>query len=387
MALSFALSDDQEQLRRTVRRFATEEVAPRARDLNAAGEFPVDLVHRMGELGLPGLLFPPEYGGSSADLVTFCLAVEELGRVDQSLGITLESAAILGALPLLRFGTDEQKGRWLPALVRGERVAGFALTEPTGGTDAAGLRTRATLDGDEWVVDGRKAFIGNAGTPITSHVAITAITGERDGGSEITNLVVPAGTPGLVVHERNRLVGWHTVDNRHLSFEGCRVPAGNQLGRRGRGLANFLSVLDQGRVAIAALAVGLIQGCVDECVAHAGRRHAFGSPIGAYQAVSFKIADMEAAAQTARAATWRAAWLHDQGRPYRREASIAKLYATEAAVTAAREACQVFGGLGFTTDQPVGRFYQDAKVLEVGEGTSEVQRLLIARELGLPTPR
>lgn len=387
MALSFALSDDQEKLRRTVRRFATEEVTPRTRDLNAAGEFPVDLVHRMGELGLPGLLFPPEYGGSGADLVTFCLAVEELGRVDQSLGITLESAAILGALPLLRFGTDEQKRRWLPALVRGERVAGFALTEPTGGTDAAGLRTRATLDGDEWVVDGRKAFIGNAGTPITSHVAITAITGERDGEREITNLVVPAGTPGLVVHERNRLVGWHTVDNRHLSFEGCRVPAGNQLGRRGRGLANFLSVLDQGRVAIAALAVGLIQGCVDECVAHAGRRHAFGSPIGAYQAVSFKIADMEAAAQTARAATWRAAWLHDQGRPYRREASIAKLYATEAAVTAAREACQVFGGLGFTTDQPVGRFYQDAKVLEVGEGTSEVQRLLIARELGLPKPR
>ncbi|MDP8977761.1 MAG: acyl-CoA dehydrogenase family protein [Actinomycetota bacterium] len=387
MALSFALSEKQEQLRGTVRRFATEEVGPRARDLNTAGEFPLDLVHRMGELGLLGLPFPPEDGGAGADLLTFCLAVEEVGRVDQSLGITLESAVILGGMPLVRFGTEEQKRRWLPPLVRGERVAGFGLTEPTGGTDAAGLRTRATLDGDEWVIDGGKAFIGNAGTPVTSHVVITAITGERDGRHEITNLLVPAGAPGFVAHERNRLVGWHAIDNRHLTFDGCRVPVGNQLGQRGQGLANFLSVLDQGRVAIAALAVGLIQGCLDECVAYAARRHAFGSPIGAHQAIAFKIADLQVAAQTARDATWRAAWLHDQRRPYRREASVAKLYATEGAVTAAREACQVFGGLGFTTDQPVGRFYQDAKVLEVGEGTSEVQRLLIARALGLPEPR
>ena len=383
--LSFDLTGAQEELRARVREFAERRIAPVAADLYRAGEFPVDLVREMGREGLFGLSVPEELGGSGGGLLELCLAVEEVGRVDQSLGITLESAALLGAGPLARCGTPEQRERWLPALLRGERVAGFGLTEPGGGSDTAGLRTRAVLDGDEWVIDGDKAWIGNAGSAITSHVVVTAATGTRpDGRAEVTTILVPAGTPGFEPRERNDLVGWRTIDNRHLAFRGCRVPVANTLGARGQGLRTFLGALDAGRVAIAALAVGLVQGCLEACTARAGEREAFGRPIGAYQGVSFKVADMAVRAQLARDAVLRAAWLADAGRPYAREAYVAKLYATEAAVTTAREAVQVFGGEGFSNASAVGRAYRDAKVLEIGEGTSEVQRMLIARLLGLP---
>jgi alkylation response protein AidB-like acyl-CoA dehydrogenase len=383
VAISFALTPEQEELRAVVRQFALDKVAPRAEEMNRRREFPVDLVRQMGAMGLFGLPFPEEYGGAGGTLLDLCLAIEELGRVDQSLGITLEAAVGLGAMPIYRFGTEEQRQRWLPPLARGEQLAGFGLTEPGGGSDAAALRTRA-VPGDDgsWVINGSKSFITNAGTELSSFVTITAVT--RDEPREITNLVVPRDTPGFVVGEGYHKVGWHASDTRDLYFDDCRVPADHQLGARGRGFANFLTILDEGRIAIAALAVGLIQGCVDECLRYAAEREAFGKPIGGYQAVAFKIADMEAAAELARNQYLHAAWLASEGRPFKRQASVAKLYATEAAVTAAREACQIFGGYGFTTDYPVGRFYQDAKILEIGEGTSEVQRMLIARDLGLP---
>jgi len=382
VSISFELRPEQEELRGLVRQFALDKVAPRAEEMNHRAEFPVDLVQEMGALGLFGLPFPEEYGGSGGTYFDLCLAIEEIGRIDQSLGITLEAGVGLGAMPIWKFGTEEQRRRWLPPLARGERLAGFGLTEPGGGSDAGALRTRAIRDGDTWVINGSKSFITNAGTDISDFVTITAVTHQDP--REITNFIVPRDTPGFVVGGGYRKVGWHASDTRDLAFDDVVVPADNQLGERGRGFANFLSILDEGRIAIAALAVGLIQGCVDECVRYAHEREAFGKPIGGHQAVAFKIADMQAAAELARNQWWHAAWLMEQGRPFKRQASIAKLYATEAAVTAAREACQVFGGYGFTTEYPVGRFYQDAKILEVGEGTSEVQRMLIARDLGLP---
>jgi short-chain 2-methylacyl-CoA dehydrogenase len=382
MAISFELEPEQEELRRLVREFARDRIAPRAQELNERRQFPTDIVLELGQLGLFGLPFPEEYGGSGGTYTDLCLAIEELGRVDQSLGITLEAAVGLGAMPIYKFGTEQQKRELLPPLARGERLAGFGLTEPGGGSDAGGLRTRAVRDGDDWVINGSKQFITNVGTELSDFVTITAVTG--DAGPEITNVIVPTGTPGYAIGEGYRKVGWHASDTRDLYFDDCRVPAENQLGERGRGFANFLAILDEGRIAIAALAVGLIQGCVDECVRYANEREAFGRPIGSYQAVAFKIADMEAAAQVARNQYLYAAWLAEQGKPFKTAAAVAKLFATEAAVTAAREACQIFGGYGFTTEYPVGRFYQDAKILEIGEGTSEVQRLLIARSLGLP---
>jgi short-chain 2-methylacyl-CoA dehydrogenase len=382
MALSFDLTDEQVQLRDVVRQFAQEQVAPRAEAMNEAREFPTDLVLEMGKMGLFGLPFPTTYDGMGGDLLSLCLAIEELGRVDQSLGITLDAGVGLGAMPIYKFGTEEQRRKWLPPLARGEQLAGFGLTEPGGGSDAGGLRTTARQDGDEWVINGSKQFITNAGTDISAFVTITAVT--NDDPREVTNFVVPTGTPGYSIGSGYRKVGWHASDTRDLYFDDCRVPAENQLGERGRGFSNFLTILDEGRIAIAALAVGLIQGCVDECTRYAHERTAFGKPIGAYQAVAFKIADMEAAAQTARHAYWHAAWLAQEGRPFTTAAAIAKLYSTEAAMDAAREATQIFGGYGFTTEYLVGRFYQDAKILEVGEGTSEVQRMVIARSLGLP---
>lgn len=387
MAISFALTEEQQGLREVVRDFARRRVAPRAEAFNAAGELPLDLVAEMGRIGLFGLGLPEDLGGSGGDLVDLCLALEELGRVDQSLGITLEAAVGLGAMPIYRFGSDEQRQRLLPPLARGEQLAGFGLTEPGGGSDAAALRTSAVPDGDEWVLNGAKQFITNAGTSISAFVTVATVTGRssaHDQGPEITNFVVPTGTPGYEIGAGYRKVGWHASDTRDLAFHDCRVPAANQLGERGRGFASFLSVLDAGRVAIAALAVGLIQGCLDECLRYAGERHAFGRPIGAHQAIAFKIADMDTAATVARNQYLHAAWLAQEGQPFKKAASIAKLHATEQAVTAARDACQVFGGYGFTTELPVGRFYQDAKILEIGEGTSEVQRMLIGRELGLP---
>ena len=378
------LSPEQEEFRKIVRQFAEEVVAPRAEAMDRAEQLDPDVLDQMAELGLFGLPFPEELGGMGADYLTLCLAIEELARVDSSVAITLEAAVGLGAMPIWRFGSDEQRRRWLPPLARGERVAAFGLTEPGGGTDAGSLRTRAELDGQEWVVDGTKAFITNAGLDRCGLVLLAAATGTRpDGRPEVSNLLVPSGTPGYQVGRKYRKVGWHASDTRELVFQGCRVPAANLLGERGSGLANFLRTLEEGRIAVAALATGLSQGCVDECVRYARERQAFGQPIAQFQAVAFKIADMEARAHTSRLAWWRAAARLVAGQPFGREAAIAKLHASEAAVTCAREAVQVHGGYGYMEEFPVARFYRDAKILEIGEGTSEVMRILIARSLGL----
>ncbi|HYY81337.1 MAG TPA: acyl-CoA dehydrogenase family protein [Actinomycetes bacterium] len=378
------LSPEQEEFRKIVRQFAEEVVAPRAEAMDRAEQLDPDVLDQMAELGLFGLPFPEELGGMGADYLTLCLAIEELARVDSSVAITLEAAVGLGAMPIWRFGSDEQRRQWLPPLARGERVAAFGLTEPGGGTDAGSLRTRAELDGQEWVVDGTKAFITNAGLDRCGLVLLAAATGTRpDGRPEVSNLLVPSGTPGYQVGRKYRKVGWHASDTRELVFQGCRVPAANLLGERGSGLANFLRTLEEGRIAVAALATGLSQGCVDECVRYARERQAFGQPIAQFQAVAFKIADMEARAHTSRLAWWRAAARLVAGQPFGREAAIAKLHASEAAVTCAREAVQVHGGYGYMEEFPVARFYRDAKILEIGEGTSEVMRILIARSLGL----
>jgi butyryl-CoA dehydrogenase len=342
----------------------------------------------MGELGLFGLPFPEEYGGSGSDFTTLCVAIEELARVDQSMSITLEAGVGLGANPIFQFGTEEQRQRWLPDLCAGRALGGFGLTEPEAGSDAGGTRTRAVLDEstNEWVINGEKAFITNSGTELTSIVTITARTDPpgATGKPEISTIVVPAGTPGFEVQPPYRKMGWHASDTHGLTFTDCRVPADHLLGERGRGFANFLAILDDGRVAIAALAVGVIQACLEQSVQYAKDRNAFGKPIGSNQAVAFKCADLAVMAETARDLTYHAAWLKDVGRPFKREAAMAKLYATEAAVTATREATQIFGGYGFMDETPVARHYRDSKILEIGEGTSEVQRLIIARDLGLP---
>ena len=378
--MDFDLSEEQEQFRKVVREFAEAEIAPHAEEWDRDHTFPVDTVRAMGELGLFGLPFPEEYGGSDADFTTVCIAIEELGRVDSSMAITLSAGVGLGASPIYKFGTEEQKARWLPDLCAGRALAAFGLTEPDAGSDAGATRTRAQLDGDEWVIDGAKAFITNSGTEITSVITVTARTGQN----EISALMVPAGTPGLTVEAPYRKMGWHASDTHGLILEGVRVPAENLLGQQGAGFRQFLEILDGGRVAIAALAVGLAQACLEHSVAYAKERQAFGGPIGRNQAVAFKCSDMAVAVEQARLMTYKAAWLRDQGRPFRQEAAMAKLFATEAAVTATREATQIFGGYGFIDETPVSRFYRDAKILELGEGTSEIQRLVLARGLGLP---
>jgi short-chain 2-methylacyl-CoA dehydrogenase len=381
--VDFELTPEQRDLQAAVRAFAEEVVAPAAADADEREEFPTETVKRMAELGLFGIPFPEEFGGQGGDLMSFCLCLEEIARYDSSLAITLEAAVGLAANALHRFGTDEQKRRFLVPMARGEAIGAFALTEPGGGTDARAVRTTARLDGDEWAIDGSKAFITNSGTSLTSAIIVAALDEEAgDGG--MSTVVVPAGTAGLTVGSPYRKVGWRASDTRELSFDGCRVPADHLLGERGRGYAQFLETLADGRVAIAALSVGLARGCLEESVRYAGEREAFGEPIGAFEAMQFKIADMRVGVDTARLAYQRAAWLRDRGRPFATEASIAKLYASEVAVSAAREAVQVHGGYGFIEDVPVARFYRDAKVLEIGEGTSEIQRLLIARALGLP---
>jgi short-chain 2-methylacyl-CoA dehydrogenase len=382
--MDFDLTQEQEEFRKAVREFAEEVVAPRVEDMDRKEELPMDLVKQMGELGLFGVPFPEEYGGQGADFLTFCLAVEELARVDSSIAITLEAAVGLGATPIFRFGTEEQKQRWLGPMCRGEILGAFGLTEPGGGSDAAATRTSAKLEDGRWVINGSKALITNSGTPISKVVTITAVTGAGDGEKEISTIIVPTDTPGFQVGKSYRKIGWRASDTHELSFSDCRVPEANLLGERGKGYAQFLQTLDDGRIAIAALAVGLSQGCLEESLKYAGEREAFGRPIGEFQAIQFKIADMRVAVETARLATHRAAWLKDQGRPYKAEASVAKLYASEVAVTSAREAVQVHGGYGFIEEFPVARFYRDSKVLEIGEGTSEIQRILIARDLGLP---
>ncbi|MBP6996089.1 MAG: acyl-CoA dehydrogenase family protein [Phycicoccus sp.] len=391
------LSPEHEAFRAVVRDFAEKEIAPHVAGWDKAHHFPVEIVTQMGELGLLGLTAPEEFGGAGedGDFTSLCLAIEEVGRIDQSLGITLEAAVGLGINPILTFGTHEQQERWLPDLVTGRALAGFGLTEPGAGSDAGATRTRAVLDGDHWIVNGAKQFITNSGTDITSLVTVTAKTGTRDNGTpEISTIVLPSGTPGFTVEPAYDKLGWHISDTHPLSFTECRVPADHLLGQRGRGYAQFLSTLDDGRVAIAALAVGALQACLDMSLDYAGTRETFGGPIGRKQGIAFQIADLEVMLQAARALTYRAAAMKDAmvkghaGAPsiaaFKRAASVAKLYATESAVTATRIATQVFGGYGFMEEYPVARFYRDAKILEIGEGTSEVQRLLIARGLGLP---
>jgi alkylation response protein AidB-like acyl-CoA dehydrogenase len=378
------LDDEHEALRKTVEDFARHEVAPVIADFYERGEFPYEIVAGMGRMGLFGLPFAEAYGGMGGDYFALCLALEELARVDSSVAITVEAGVSLGAMPLYRFGTPAQQQRWLPAMCAGQRLGAFGLTEPGGGSDAGAVATTARLDGDEWVLNGTKAFITNAGTEITSLVTVAAVTGTKpDGGKEISAIIVPTGTPGFTVSKKYSKVGWSASDTRELSFADCRVPAENLLGERGRGYAQFLSILDEGRVAIAALATGLAQGCVDECVRYAREREAFGHKIGEYQAIQFKIADMEVRTHTARLAYYHAAATMLRGEPFKKEAAIAKLVASNAAMDNARDATQVFGGYGFMNETPVGRFYRDAKILEIGEGTSEVQRMVISRHLGL----
>ncbi|MFE0149320.1 acyl-CoA dehydrogenase family protein [Nonomuraea sp. NPDC059007] len=378
------LNDEYSELRKTVGAFAREVVAPVIGDYYEREEFPYDIVRQMGAMGLFGLPLPEEHGGMGGDYFALCLALEELARVDSSVSITLEAAVSLGAMPIYRFGTAEQKATWLPKLAGGEMLGAFGLTEPGGGSDVpGGMRTTAVLDGGEWVINGTKAFITNSGTDITGVVGVAAITGERDGRKEISTILVPAGTPGFTVSKKYSKVGWNASDTRELSFTDCRVPAENLLGERGRGYAQFLQTLDEGRIAIAALSVGLAQGCVDECLRYVRERQAFGHPIGHYQAIQFKIADMEARTHTSRLAYYHAAERMLAGRPFKKEAAIAKLVSSNAAMDNSREATQIFGGYGFMNEFPVGRFYRDAKILEIGEGTSEVQRMLIARQLGL----
>ncbi|TJZ56156.1 acyl-CoA dehydrogenase [Streptomyces piniterrae] len=378
------LPSELEELRRTVEAFAHDVVAPKIGEYYEQHAFPYEIVQEMGRMGLFGLPFPEEYGGMGGDYLALGIALEELARVDSSVAITLEAGVSLGAMPIYRFGTEEQKRTWLPRLCSGEMLGAFGLTEPDGGSDAGATRTTAVRDGDCWVINGSKCFITNSGTDITGLVTVTAVTGHKaDGSPLISSIIVPSGTPGFTVAAPYSKVGWNASDTRELSFSDVRVPAANLLGEEGRGYAQFLRILDEGRIAIAALATGLAQGCVDESVAYARTRQAFGRPIGANQAIQFKLADMEMRAHTSRLA-WRDAasrLVHDE--PFKKEAALAKLYSSEIAVDNAREATQIHGGYGFMNEYPVARMWRDSKILEIGEGTSEVQRMLIARELGV----
>ena len=377
------LPEEYRELSATVRDFAEQVVAPVSAQHDREHSFPYEVVAGMAELGLFGLPFPEEYGGMGGDYFALCLALEELAKVDQSVAITLEAGVSLGAMPIFRFGTEEQKQRWLPSLAAGSTLGAFGLTEPDAGSDAGRTRTTARLDGDEWVINGSKQFITNSGTDITAFVTVTAVTGETERGKEISTITVPSGTPGFTVAPPYDKVGWNASDTHGLSFDDVRVPAGNLLGERGRGYANFLRLLDERRIAIAALAVGAAQGCVDEAVRYAKERQAFGTHIGGHQSIAFTIARMEARAQVARRAYYHAAALMLAGKPFKQEAAIAKLTASDAAMDNARAATQVFGGNGFMNEYRVARHYRDSKILEVGEGTSEVQLMLIARSLGL----
>ncbi|WP_280464929.1 acyl-CoA dehydrogenase family protein [Nocardia brasiliensis] len=378
-----ALPDDYRDLALTVRDFAQSVVAPVAAEHDANHTFPYKVVEGMAEMGLFGLPFPEEYGGMGGDYFALCLALEELGKIDQSVAITLEAGVSLGAMPIYRFGDEKQKQQWLPQLTSGRALAAFGLTEPGAGSDAGGTRTTAIADSGEWIINGSKQFITNSGTDITRLVTVTAVTGQTGGKKEISTILVPTDTPGFVAEPAYNKVGWNASDTHPLSFTDVRVPQENLLGERGRGYANFLRILDEGRIAIAALAVGAAQGCVDESVRYAKEREAFGQAIGRNQAIAFKIGRMAARAHTARTAYYDAAALMLAGKPFKKAASIAKLVASEAAMDNSRDATQIFGGYGFMNDYPVARHYRDSKILEIGEGTTEVQLMLIGRELGL----
>jgi len=380
----YALDDEQEAFRRTVEQFAREVVAPKAAAYDESEEFPYDVVAQMAQMGLFGLPLPEEYGGMGGDYFALCLALEELARADSSVAITLEAGVSLGIMPVYRFGTEAQKREWLPMLASGNALGAFGLTEPGGGSDAGATRTTARLDGDEWVLNGSKCFITNAGTDITRLVTATAVTGTRENGKkEISSILIPVPRQGFSASKKYSKVGWHASDTRELSFDDCRVPAANMLGARGRGFANFLSILDEGRVAISALSVGLAQACVDESVRYASDRSAFGHNIGHYQGIQFQIADMATRTHLARLAYYDAAARLVAGKPFATQAAMTKLYSSQIAVDNARTATQIFGGYGFMNEYPVARHWRDSKILEIGEGTSEVQRMLIARELGV----
>ncbi|NYD79317.1 acyl-CoA dehydrogenase family protein [Arthrobacter cupressi] len=384
----FDLSEEYQDLSDSVREFADEVVAPVSTKHDEEHSFPYEVVKQMGEMGLFGLPFPEEFGGMGGDYFALSLALEQLGRVDQSVAITLEAGVSLGAMPVYRFGTQAQKEEWLPQLASGQALAGFGLTEPEAGSDAGGTKTHARLEDGQWVVNGNKEFITNSGTDISRLVTVTAVTGEqqrKDGGTrkEISTILVPTTTPGFRAEKAYNKVGWNASDTHPLTLTDVRVPEENLLGERGRGYANFLSILDEGRIAISALATGAAQGCVDLSVKYARERSAFGHHIGKYQAIQFKIARMQARAHTARLAYYDAAARMLAGKPFKTEAAIAKMVAGEAAMDNARDATQVFGGYGFINEFTVARHYRDSKILEVGEGTTEVQLMLIARELGL----
>jgi short-chain 2-methylacyl-CoA dehydrogenase len=374
------LSPEHELIRDTVQSFARDRVAPVAEELDRESRFPYELVSELAELGLLGLPIPEEYGGAGGDTVSYAIAVEELTRVDSSVAITVAAHTSLGTMPILLFGSDEQKRKWLPALAAGERLAAFGLTEPGAGSDAGATRTTAEARDGEWVVNGSKIFITNAGTDITWGVTITA----RTGPEEISNIVVENGTPGYEISAPLKKMGWRASDTRALSFTDCAVPEGNLLGERGKGLTQFLEILDGGRISVAAMGVGLAQGAYDLAHAYALEREQFGKPIASFQAVRFRLADMATEIEAGRALVYRAAWLKDQGRPFAREAAMAKLYTGELSNRAANWALQIHGGYGYTDEFAISRFYRDQKILEIGEGTNEVQRMVIARHLGLP---
>jgi short/branched chain acyl-CoA dehydrogenase len=380
--MDFELSDEQRLLRDTVREFARQEVAPVAEELDREKRFPYEIVAKLGELGLMGIPFPQEYGGGGADTLSYVLAIEELARIDSSVCITVAAHTSLGTMPIYLWGSDEQKAEWLPVLCGGRKLASFGLTEPEAGSDAGNVRTTARLADGEWVIDGAKQFITNSGTEISGCVSITAVTGEADGRKEVSNLIVPSGTPGYVVGEAYRKMGWNASDTRPLGFEGCRVPESNLLGRRGDGFKNFLHILDGGRIGVAAMGVGLAQGALDEAIAYAGERRAFGQAISKFQSIQAKIADLSAQIEAARLLTWRAALEKDAGRSFTLTAAQAKLITGRLAVRATEEAVQIHGGYGYIEEYPVCRFYRDAKILTIGEGTDEVQQMVIARQLG-----
>ncbi|MEO8898267.1 MAG: acyl-CoA dehydrogenase family protein [Candidatus Dormibacter sp.] len=379
--MNFELSDEQREIRNTVRAFARDEVAPRAAAYDQSGEFPYDLVAGMARLGLFALPFPESDGGAGGDFLSYCLALEEIARADASVAITLEAAVSLGISPIISFGTSEQKQRWLPDLLAGEKLWAFGLTEPEAGSDAGGTQTRADRGGDDWVINGRKVFITNAGTDISAGVTVTAITGEEDGTRQISAIAVERGTPGYEQAPKYRKLGWRASDTRELLFDDCRVPFANLIGAEGAGYRQFLQILEGGRVAIAALSVGVAQACLDASLSHSSQRHQFGQPIARFQATQFKLADMATQIELSRLMTWRAATAIDAGQSATPYASMAKLHASEVATACANQAVQIHGGYGFMEESPVARYYRDVKVNEIGEGTSEVQRILIARHL------
>ena len=380
--MNLDLTSEQKLLRETVRDFARNEVRPVAEELDREKRFPYEIVAKMGELGLMGVPFPQEFGGGGADTLSYALAVEELARIDSSVCITMAAHTSLGTMPIHLWGTDEQKGEWMPQLCSGRRLASFGLTEPEAGSDAGNVRTTARLEDGEWVIDGAKQFITNSGTEISGCVSITAVTGDVNGRKEISNLIVPTGTPGYEVGEPYRKMGWNASDTRPLSFDGCRVPESNLLGRRGDGFKNFLHILDGGRIGVAAMGVGLAQGALDEALAYAKERRAFGQQISKFQSIQAKIADLSAQIEAARLLTWRAAMEKDAGRSFTLTAAQAKLITGRLAVRASEEAVQIHGGYGYIEEYPVCRFYRDAKILTIGEGTDEVQQMVIARQLG-----